>query len=284
MKKFFRVATRGSALALRQTQLVVDFLSKKIEGAAFEVLTIKTSGDKRQDWSLEAKGGKGLFTKEIEEALVSKEADIAVHSAKDLPTENPEGLQIVGCLPRDDSRDVMVLRSGVSVPTLIATGAPRRRAQLKFMFPQAVWGEIRGNVDTRLKKLAAGAADATVLSAAGLSRLGIADWDKLVFKPLKINLSVPAVGQGIIAVQARHEDAMQLSPLFDAPSNLALSLERAFLTALGGGCQTAYAAHFDGAVLHIFHENCGYQKLTFADAKDIFTMKARIAEVAAGLK
>lgn len=130
MKKI-RLATRSSPLALAQAKMVAEYLSARIADAQFEFVEIKTSGDKQQTWSLEKYGGKGLFTKEIEEALLGDDAEIAVHSAKDLPTDCPDGLEIAGCLPRDACADVLVIRDGVQVPNLIATGSPRRRAQLK---------------------------------------------------------------------------------------------------------------------------------------------------------
>ncbi len=282
MKNFYRIATRASKLALRQAEMAAAYLAVRIDGFSFEIVEIKTTGDKKQAWSLEKQGGKGLFTKEIEDALLDGSADIAVHSAKDLPTEETSGLSLAGAMPRDDSRDVLVVREGVSVPSLIATSSPRRRAQLKLIFPQAVWSEIRGNVDTRLQKIADGAADATVLSAAGLERLGISGWEGLVFKPLKVQTSVPAVGQGMIALQCRDELLPLLSPLMDEKATYALKLEREFLSALGGGCQVAYGAHYDGEYLHCFHENCGYQKIRF-NGVEKGQMSSMIAEIARGL-
>ena len=260
MKKIV-VATRSSALALAQAKMAVDFLRAKIGGnVEFEISAMKTSGDKRQDWSLEKQGGKGLFTKEIEDALLRGEADIAVHSAKDLPTQIPEGLAIAGCLPRDAARDVIAMREGVGVPALIASGSPRRRAQLKKIFPQAVWTELRGNVETRLAKIAGGEADATVLSEAGLLRLGIKKFDGIVFTPVKLDVCVPAVGQGLIALECRAEDFAEYAPLTDPEAGKTLECEREFLRALGGGCQSAYAANFDGEVFRFYHENVGIQK------------------------
>lgn len=259
--KKIRLATRGSPLALKQAEMAADYLGKRIIGAEFEIVEIKTTGDKKQDWSLEKFGGKGLFTKEIEDALLDGSADIAVHSAKDLPTENPDGLSIAGCLPRDADRDVLAVRDGVDIPLLIASGSPRRRAQLKKILPSAVWTEFRGNVETRLKKLADGAADATILSEAGLLRLGISEFEGVKFKPLKLDVCVPAVGQGIIALQCRNADLDLYRPHTDATANETLAMEREFLTALGGGCQTAFAANYDGELFRFFHEDIGYQKI-----------------------
>lgn len=262
MKKI-RLATRSSPLALAQSKMVAEYLSARIADAQFEFVEIKTSGDKQQTWSLERYGGKGLFTKEIEEALLGDDAEIAVHSAKDLPTDCPDGLEIAGCLPRDACADVLVIRDGVQVPNLIATGSPRRRAQLKKLFPQAVWTEFRGNVHTRLKKLAGGAADASVLSQAGLVRLKIDSYEGVQFRPLKPDICVPAVAQGIIALQCRSCDAPYFRQFTHEPTNEIFALERAFLTELGGGCQSAYAANCAGNVFRIFHEDCGFEKIEF---------------------
>ncbi len=258
-----RLATRTSPLALAQADMAVEYLRSRIAGAEFEIVGIKTSGDKRQDWSLSAYGGKGLFTKEIEDALLDGSADIAVHSAKDLPTETPEGLEICGCLPRDAFEDVLVLRSCVQVPTLVATGSPRRRAQLKKIFPQVVWTEIRGNVHTRLRKITEGVADATVLSLAGLLRLKIDSFEGVEFKPIKTDICVPAAGQGIIALQCRSADAGFYAPLLDEATKEILSLERKFLESFGGGCHSACAAHTDGSTFKYFHDLCGFGKFEF---------------------
>ena len=242
MKKI-RLATRGSPLALIQAQMTADYLRGKIPGAEFEVIEVKTRGDKNQALSLSADGGTGLFTKEIENALLEGAADIAVHSAKDMPTEIAPGLRIAGCLPRDAYRDVLVLRDGVEVPSLIASSSPRRRAQLKKLFPNVVWSELRGNVHTRL------------------SKIGLDHFDGVVFKPLKIDICVPAAGQGIIAYECREDDFEMFGKFSDDGAMRALSVERAFLRGLGAGCQTACAAYFDGSSLRIFHEDCGFKKI-----------------------
>ena len=283
MKKI-RLATRSSPLAMAQAHMAAKYIGSRIPGVEFEIVEVKTSGDKRQDWSLERYGGKGLFTKEIEESLLSCEADVAVHSAKDLPTETPEGLVLAGCMPRDGCADVLILRSGVQVPELIASGSPRRRAQLKKIFPQAVWTEFRGNVHTRLKKLAGGFADASVLSLAGLERLGIESYEGLEFKPIKLDVCVPAVGQGIIALQCRAEDAEIYRPITDSQTNMAFALEREFLKSLGGGCQSAYAANCEGDVLRIYHEECGFQKIVFPEGGDFASRMEIVRNLAGGLR
>ena len=260
-----RLATRGSPLALLQAKMASDYLRSKIgEDVEFEQVVIKTSGDKRQDWSLEKYGGKGLFTKEIEDALISGDADLAVHSAKDLPSDLPHNLTLAGCLPRDACRDVVAMREGVVVPALIASGSPRRRSQMKKIFPQAVWTEFRGNVETRLNKILSGDADATILSEAGLKRLGLEKFEGIKFTPIKTDICVPAVGQGIIALECRLSDISIYAPLTDKTANETLALEREFLTTLGGGCQVAYAANCEGDTFRLYHENTGFQKISFA--------------------
>ena len=170
----------------------------------------------------------------------------------------PPGLAVGGYLPRADPRDVLVLRSGVDEPQRLATGSPRRRQQVAALFPQAEFTEIRGNVDTRLRKIAEqNFADGTLLAAAGLRRLGIETWAGLEFAPLEVSQMVPAVGQGAIAVQCREQDAAQFAALFDLPTGRAVDVERAFQAALGGGCHTAFAVHVAGETLHLFHERCG---------------------------
>lgn len=267
------IATRKSPLALAQTEMVAAHLRAKL-GVETELLRIVTTGDKQTEWSLEKRGGKGLFTSELEAALLRGEADIAVHSTKDLPGEMPAGLAIGGYLPRADARDVLVLRAGVAKPGLIATGSPRRRLQLKARYPDLAFTEIRGNVDTRLRKIGELAvADGTVLAAAGLKRLGIDSWPGVVFSPIDFDVMVPAVGQAAVAVQCREADAARFAAVLDAATARAVNVERAFQAALGGGCHTAFAAHVDGEILHVFHEKCGVRKAMLADA-DFFAPAA----------
>lgn len=251
------LATRKSPLAMAQTNLVKGRLETCLPGANFRIEKMVTTGDQRRDWSLEQQGGKGLFTKELEDALLERRADIAVHSAKDLPSEMPDGLAIAGYLPRETCEDVLVVREGVETPETIATGSPRRRIQLRYLFPKAIFSEIRGNVDTRLNKIVNGAADATVLASAGLKRLGISGWDGLVFRALSLDECVPAVGQAAVAIQCRKEDVDTFKPFLDDETALAVNLERAFLTQLEGGCQVAFAVNYVGSTLRIFHHQCG---------------------------
>jgi hydroxymethylbilane synthase len=262
-RKRIRIATRKSPLALRQTDLVIEALQEVFPELECERVLITTTGDARQQWSLSEKGGKGLFTKEIEDALLSGEADLAVHSAKDLPTEVPKGLEIRGFLPREDPRDVLVMREGLEegYPKEIASASPRRRIQGKLLFPNAVWCEIRGNVDTRIKKIASGATDATFLAAAGLNRLGISSWDGTTFRLLPFRVMVPAVGQAAIALQTRLGDLEELQAVCCPATGAAVTLERRLLELMEGGCQIAMGAHCDGESLHVFHEAWGYQQI-----------------------
>lgn len=282
MAENITLATRRSRLALAQTELVRRHLSSAMAGAGFEVLEMVTTGDKRQKWSLEAKGGKGLFTKELEVALLEGRADLAVHSAKDLPTELEEGLEIAGYLPREVAHDVFVVREDCSEPRSIATGSPRRRAQAKTLFPKAVWKDFRGNVETRLDKIVKGEADATILAAAGLKRLGISQWPGLMFKPLAIRQIVPAVGQGAVALECRAGEAERFAPYLDGQTARAVAVERQFLGFLGGGCHSAYAGHFCGDSLHIYHEDCGYREYSFENVKEE-AVSERLAEIVSKL-
>lgn len=260
------LATRKSPLALAQTEMVAAHLRSRL-GVETELLRLVTTGDRQAEWSLEQRGGKGLFTGELEAALLRGEADVAVHSTKDLPGDMAAGLAIGGYLPRADPRDVLVLRHGIEAPATLATGSPRRRMQVKTLFPEARFVEIRGNVDTRLRKIAElGAAEGTILAAAGMKRLGIEQWPGVDFLPLGFDQMVPAVGQGAIAVQCREHDAAKFAAVFDAPTMRRVTLERAFQAALGGGCHTAFAAHATQDTLHLFHEGTGLRSVALSNA------------------
>jgi hydroxymethylbilane synthase len=253
------LATRRSPLALCQAELVASSISENL-GKQVKLLPIVTTGDRQTDWSLEKTGGKGLFTKELESALLDGTADLAVHSAKDMPTEMPEGLCLSAFLPRENPADVLVIREGFSTPKIIASGSPRRRSQAINLFPDAKWIELRGNVETRLQKIADGKeAEATFLAAAGLNRLGIKEFQGLDFRELKWNEMVPAPGQGAIAIESRTEDKDIFQKLSDSDTERSVEIERTVLTSFGGGCQVAlgaYHSQLDGR-LHFFHEKCG---------------------------
>ncbi len=251
------LATRKSPLALVQTQLVAQHLTGAL-GVICELLPLVSTGDRQAEWSLEKQGGKGLFTAELELALLEGRADVAIHSAKDLPGEMPAGLALAGYMPRADVRDVLVRRNGGATPAVIATGSPRRRAQLAKLFPSATYIEIRGNVDTRLNKIANGAADATVLAAAGLERLQIAAWPGLEFQPLSLDQMVPAIGQGAIAIQCRASDVEKYAGVFHPETAQAVTFERALQAALGAGCHTASAANLQRRRLTFFDERTGW--------------------------
>src|SRR5215813_10551179 len=215
---------------------------------AFELKIIRTSGDAIQDRPLAEVGGKGLFTKEIEEALIAGEIDLAVHSAKDLPTVLPDGLAIVAALPREDPRDVFISRKAKTLHALapgatVGTASLRRQALVKRLRPDLKVVSCRGNVETRLRKLDEGVVDATLLALAGLRRLGLSEAATAI---LDTDEFLPAVGQGIVAIEARADDARTraLVDRINGPDDaVALAAERAFLTVLEGSCRTPIAGH-----------------------------------------
>ncbi|MBE7538553.1 MAG: hydroxymethylbilane synthase [Opitutaceae bacterium] len=254
------IATRKSPLALAQAALVAGRF-RSFLGWDAEFRKIVTTGDRQAEWSLEQKGGKGLFTSELEQALLRHEADIAVHSTKDLPGDMAAGLEIAGYLPREDPRDILVLRAGVASPRTVATGSPRRRLQLQNLHPGVSFCEMRGNVETRLRKIAeTGVADGTVLAAAGLKRLGIERWPGLDFLPMELSSMVPAVGQAAIAVQCRQGEAHRWVRALDESTALTVNLERAFQREMGAGCHTAVAVHATAGRLYFFHEKVGIRE------------------------
>jgi len=259
------LATRKSPLALAQTHQVAAHLHQAM-GVEVELLTLTTTGDRQTAWSLEEKGGKGLFTKELEEALLDGRAHLAVHSAKDLPGEQPTGLTIAGYLPRADPRDVLVVRKGTDSPQTIATSSPRRRLQLGMLFPDAEFTEIRGNVDTRLRKIAQDdVADATVLAAAGLARLGIGSWPDAELRVLGFESMVPAVAQAAIALQTSQNMASMIADHGHKETKAAVDLERAFQAKLEGGCQTALGVHVSADSLWFFHEEIGLRSFPLTE-------------------
>ena len=254
---------------MRQSLLVASRIEEEI-GRKVSLFPMVTTGDRQSDWSLEKAGGKGLFTKELELALLDGRADLAVHSAKDMPTEMPAGLGLVAFLPREDPADVLVLKEGVDQPRTIATGSPRRRAQAANLFAEAKWIELRGNVETRLQKIAQGTeAEATLLAAAGLKRLNIKHFPGLTFRKLNLDEMVPAPGQGAIAIQARTEQEELFLKINDLETANAVSIERVVLRAFGGGCQVALGAHYSASMdkLSFFHQKCGIKSLKIAGRK-----------------
>ncbi|MFH1537370.1 MAG: hydroxymethylbilane synthase [bacterium] len=247
MKNTIRVGTRGSVLAMRQTEIVVERLKSVFADTAFEVRKIKTTGDKILDAPLSKIGGKGLFTKELESALLERSIDMAVHSLKDLPTEIPEGLCVGAVLERDNPLDVLVSVDGLSLDDLpggavVGTSSLRRKAQLANFRGDLEFRDLRGNLDTRIRKLKEGLYDAIVVSAAGLDRLNI---DSVGRFPIPPEISLPAVGQGAIAVECREADE-DIEPFLDAlehgDTRFAADAERALLRELEGGCQVPIGA------------------------------------------
>lgn len=261
-----RVITRKSALARRQTELAHAWVRGHLPELRWEVEAVSSHGDERLNWSLEKAGGSGLFTSVLEQSLLAGEADLAVHSAKDLPTEMDPGLELAGYLPRGPVHDILVLRDGVLRPRLLATSSPRRRAQMKRVFGEVAFREVRGNVETRLRKIADGEADGTIMAAAGLQRLDLWNGEGLRFLPLAIQTSVPAAGQGAIALQTRSGEGERLRPVLCSATAAAVERERCFLAAMGGGCHSATAAHWCNGVLQVFDEDHGYARLELAQA------------------
>ncbi len=240
------IGSRGSKLALWQAGWVRNQLAAG--GHEAEIRVIKTTGDKLANVSLVGSGTKGLFIKEIEEALAAGTIDLAVHSLKDLPTEQPPGLEVGAVPPRADPRDVLVSRSGKPLARLpagsrVGTSSLRRQSQLRALRQDLEVVAVRGNVDTRLRKLEQGEYDGLVLAAAGLERLGLSDRVTQYFAVEEI---CPAVGQGALAIEVRRGDERvrpAVSPLDDAASHRAVRAERALLRSLGGGCDVPIAAH-----------------------------------------
>lgn len=253
-----RIGTRGSPLALVQARGVRARLvaALGLGEEAFELIVIRTTGDAIQDRSLAEEGGKGLFTKEIEEALLDGRIDFAVHSAKDMPTVLPAGLMLAACLEREDARDVFISRKAGSIAELpqgatLGTTAPRRQAIAKRARPDLCIVPLRGNVETRLRKLDDGEVDATILALAGLKRLGLAE---RATKIMSAEEFVPAAGQGAIGIETRQDDTRMrelLARIDHADTATAVACERAFLAELDGTCKTPIAGHaiLSGGVL-----------------------------------
>lgn len=256
MKRIIRIGTRGSALALWQTNHVASILKERF-GYEAEIVKIKTTGDKILDSPLAKIGSKGLFVKEIEVALLEGRVDIAVHSAKDVPTEQPKGLVIAAFLKREDPRDALISRSGqklLELPegSVVGTSSLRRRAQLLHLRPDLKLVDVRGNVDTRLRKMSKGQFDAIILAKAGLKRMG---HESDITEVIDTDLMLPAVGQGSIAVECRQDDEEMLAVLkevSDFETEVAVRAERALLRYLEGGCQVpigAYGRVVDGELV-----------------------------------
>jgi hydroxymethylbilane synthase len=247
---FLRIGTRGSPLALWQAREVQARLAAAhgIADDAIAITVIRTSGDVIQDRPLAEVGGKGLFTKEIEQALADGAIDIAVHSSKDMPTVLPAGLILAACLPREDVRDAFISRKASTIAGLpggavVGTASLRRQAMVKRHRPDLTVVSLRGNVETRLRKLDSGLVDATLLAFAGLKRLGRADTATAI---LDSNEFLPAVGQGAVGIEARADDLRTrdlVAAVDHEPTRIAVEAERAFLAVLDGSCRTPIAGH-----------------------------------------
>jgi hydroxymethylbilane synthase len=255
-----RIGTRGSPLALAQAHETRARLmaAHHLPEAAFDIVVIKTTGDRVLDRPLSEIGGKGLFTREIEDALLAHEIDIAVHSMKDMPTLQPDGLGITCLLPREDVRDAFVTLGQAELATLpagtvVGTSSLRRRAQLRHRRPDLAVVEFRGNVQTRMRKLAEGVAGATFLAMAGLRRLGMTE---IARAPIEPDQMLPAVAQGAIGIEQRDGDdtvSALLAPIHHVETGHRLAAERAFLRGLDGSCQTPIAglAELDDGALRL---------------------------------
>lgn len=272
--KRIKIGTRQSALALAQTELVSDSLKSKLPDAKIEIIKKLTAGDKNLKTALADFGGKGAFVTEFEDALTNHDIDLAVHSAKDLPIKLSDGLTVAMTLPREDPRDVLVWRNAKtkmlaensSEAFVVGTSSPRRELQIKAMFPNCTCKILRGNVPTRLKKLALGEYDAIILAAAGLKRLGLWNESQLenknqneenpVFQPLEFEQMLPAGGQGIIAVECRKDDSALNELLFlcnDKTAFAEFKTERYLILKLGCGCHepTAVFSKISGSKMTI---------------------------------
>jgi len=253
-----RIGTRGSPLALAQAHETQKRLAQahSLPEGAFEIVVISVTGDRIQHKALKEIGGKGLFTKEIEEDLLAGKIDIAVHSSKDMPTEQPDGLILDTFLPREDVRDAFISPDFTSIHDLpkgavVGSSSLRRRAQLLHKRPDLQVVEFRGNVQTRLRKLSDGVASCTFLACAGLARLGM---DDVPATPIAPEDMLPAVAQGAIGIERRIDDqntAQMLAAIHDAPTGLRVAAERSFLFTLDGSCETPIAglAEIDGSTL-----------------------------------
>lgn len=250
-KKTVKVGTRGSMLALAQTELVIKALKERFSQIDFQVITMSTRGDRDTSRALLEFGGKAVFVEEFEEAILKGDIDIAVHSAKDMPMEIMEGLTISGTLPRACPQDVLIYKSGRSFDRnesfVVGTSSLRRQYQIRDMYPNAVCKNLRGNVGTRIQKLEDGEYDAIILAAAGLERLGIIDGsagclevqkDKLTFRYLSIESMLPAACQGIIAIETRTSGEVydMVRAINDTEAYTQLTCERAVLNRLNAGC------------------------------------------------
>ncbi len=252
MTETVRIGTRESRLALAQSEMVKRYIEENHSGIRVELVPMKTEGDRKLEGSLEEIGGKGLFVRELDQALLNGRSDLSVHSLKDLPMDLPDELPLLAFSAREDARDVLVLPQGVTELDFskpVGCSSKRRRMQFLELYPQAHFAPIRGNVQTRLRKVDEGAYAATILAAAGLKRLGLQGRISRYFTTEEM---IPAAGQGILAVQGRFgEPHDYLSGFSDETSALCARAERAFVRVLGGDCTTPVAAYaaLDGELI-----------------------------------
>ncbi len=276
MKSIIRIGSRESRLAVIQAEIVKDAIEKNHPEIQVELVTMKTTGDKILDKSLELIGGKGLFVKELDKALLDGRIDISVHSLKDMPMEVPEDLPLIGYSRREDPRDALIYKPGQSqIPEggVIGTSSRRRMIQLRKLYPACTFEGIRGNVQTRLRKLEEQNFDGTVLAAAGLKRLHM---ESVIGRVFETDEMIPAAGQGILAVQGRKgEDHSYLDCILSRKSEAEAGAEREFVAALDGGCTSPVAAH---AVM------CGEEiRLTglyYREEDDTFWVETKTGEAA----
>ncbi|HJV78785.1 MAG TPA: hydroxymethylbilane synthase [Paludibacter sp.] len=248
MNRKYVVATRPSLLAYTQTQQTVELLKAQNPDCEFEIVKISTHGDAVTDKPLTAFGGTGVFVKELENAILEGRADFAIHSLKDVPSIQPDGLVLAAFPTREDPRDVLLIKNGLSIDELkdnctIGTGSPRRIVQIAGLKPGATFTDLRGNIDTRLKKLDEGQYDAIVLAAAGLRRLG-KEIDPKAYLP--VDTCIPAIGQGAIAIECRkgdEETIALLRTINNKDTETAILAERAFMKTVGGGCKFPLGAY-----------------------------------------
>ena len=239
-----RIGSRGSRLALRQAELAVEYLRRP--GLEFALVPVTTAGDRDRSKPFGEIGSRGVFVKELEEALLARRVDVAVHSAKDMTSTDSEGLAVGAYLRREDPRDALCGAGDLRPGMRIGTASVRRRAQLLALEPELVIEPLRGNIDTRLRKRGERRLDAVVLAACGLDRLGLAEEADRRFEPDEL---LPEAGQGALALQVRAGDEELVAPADDAETRRRVEAERACVAAVGGGCLAPVAAHHDGAKL-----------------------------------
>lgn len=249
-----RIGSRESILAVTQSEMVMAYIKEHNQDAEVSLVTMKTTGDIILDRTLDKIGGKGLFVKELDKALMEDRSDLSVHSLKDMPMEVPEELPLIAFSKREDPRDALILPEGateIDWSKPVGCSSLRRMLQFKEMYPQATFQPIRGNVQTRLRKLDAGEYSCTILAAAGLRRLGLEHRISRLFEPTEM---IPAAGQGILAIQGKKgKDYSFLDGYADEQGTWAATAERAFVTYLDGGCSSPVAAHavINGDQMHL---------------------------------